>query len=116
MIIAGDGSAAGERILRPETVAEMRAMQNNVGSVRCESDRGLNLNIIKDSIVSGRTLYGHQGKAYGMICAAYCDPIDQTGVVILTNGCDDSTVNSVARIVRDTLGVSWKIIDQHAGD
>ena len=45
-------------------------------------------------------MYGHQGKAYGMIAAAYGDPTDGTGMVMITNGCDPSTFNSVARIVR----------------
>jgi hypothetical protein len=48
-----------------------------------------------------------------MICAAYCDPTDGTGVVMLTNGCDTSTVNSVARIARDVLTAAYKIIDAH---
>ena len=90
----------GQVLVAWEPVEAMRQLQNNIGSVRCESDRGLNLNIITDEIVPGRTMYGHQGKAYGMIAAAYGDPQDQTGVVMITNGCDDSTFNSVARIVR----------------
>jgi CubicO group peptidase (beta-lactamase class C family) len=113
ILIAGDGSLDGQRILAPETVQEMRTLQNNIGSVLCESGRGLNLNIIPDSIVKGRTLYGHQGKAYGMICAAYCDPTDQTGIVLLTNGCDTSTVNSIARIARDIIRQGYDIIDAH---
>ena len=30
-------------------------------------------------------------QAYGMLCAAYFDPTDRTGVVMLTNGCDNRT-------------------------
>lgn len=116
MVIAGDGSAGGVQVLQPETVAMMRTLQNNVGSVTVDADRGLNLNIIQDALVNGRTLIGHQGKAYGMICAAYCDPTDQTGVVLLTNGCDDSTFNSVARVARAVMQASYEIIDRHAGD
>ena len=98
--ILGDGTYNGARILRPETVEAMRTLQNNVGSVACETNRGLNMNILTDVIVNGRTMYGHQGKAYGMIAAAYGDPADGTGMVMITNGCDPSTFNSVARIVR----------------
>lgn len=101
--IIGDGTYNGARILRPETVAAMRTMQNNLGSVACESNRGLNMNILTDVLVPGRTMYGHQGKAYGMIAAAYGDPEDQTGVVMITNGCNASTFNSVARIARALL-------------
>ena len=42
-----------------------------------------------DAIVAGKTLYGHGGKANGMLCAAYFDPADRTGVVMLTNGCNN---------------------------
>ncbi|GHU83910.1 hypothetical protein FACS1894196_4550 [Clostridia bacterium] len=101
--LAGDGSVDGVRLLKPETVAAMRTLQDNIGSVSVNSKRGLNLNIIPNALVKGRTLYGHQGKAYGMIAAAYFDPTDQTGVVLLTNGCDTSVVNSVARIATAVL-------------
>ncbi len=108
--LAGDGSVDGVRLLNPETVEMMRTRQDNIGSVTCDADRGLNLNIITDQIVKGRTLYGHQGKAYGMICAAYFDPTDQTGVVLLTNGCDDSTVDSVARIARAVIAHGYEFL------
>lgn len=101
--LAGDGTSYGVRLLSPETVAMMRERQDNIGSVRCDAGRGLNLNIIKNQLCDGRTLYGHQGKAYGMICAAYFDPTDQTGVVLLTNGCDTATVDSVAKIARAVI-------------
>ncbi|MDD7447552.1 MAG: hypothetical protein PUK79_14205, partial [Clostridiales bacterium] len=94
--------------LRPETVEAMRTMQNNVGSVACDSNRGLNMNILTDELVPGRTMYGHQGKAYGMIAAAYGDPTDQTGVVMITNGCNASTFNSVARIARALLSAIYE--------
>ncbi len=105
--LAGDGSSGGVTVLRPETVLMMRERQDNIGSVTCDSGRGLNLNIIENSIVKGRTLYGHQGKAYGAISAAYFDPADRTGVVLLTNGCDDSTVDTIARIVRAVIAEAY---------
>ena len=106
--LAGDGSVDGVRLLRPETVGMMRTRQDNIGSVRIDSERGLNLNIIADKLVRGRTLYGHQGKAYGTICAAYFDPTDQTGVVLLTNGCDTSTVDTIARIARAVIAQGYE--------
>lgn len=110
--LIGDGSSYGVQLLQPETVAQMRLRQNNIGSVTCDSDRGLNMNIIENKLVSGRTLYGHQGKAYGMICAAYGDPIDGTGVVLLTNGCDTSTVDSVARIARAVISQAYTYFEE----
>ena len=48
------------------------------------------MNIYENIQVEGRTLYGHGGKAHGMLCAAYFDPADRTGVVMLTNGCNNT--------------------------
>lgn len=109
--LAGDGSVDGVQLLSPDTVAQMRTRQDNIGSVTCDSERGLNLNIIENRLASGRTLYGHQGKAYGMICAAYFDPTDQTGVVLLTNGCNTGTVDTVARIARAVIAKGYEYLD-----
>ena len=63
--------------------------------------------------MEGRTLYGHGGKAYGMLCAAYFDPADRTGVVMLTNGCnDDRMYNGVGLVGRTVLSLCYQhIID-----
>ena len=108
--LAGDGSVYGVRILKPETVEMMREVQNGIGSVSCESGRGLNLNIVENRLVRGRRLYGHQGKAYGMICAAYFDPADQTGAILLTNGCDTATVDSIAKIARAVITLAYEFL------
>lgn len=105
--LAGDGSVYGYPLLQPETVEMMRTRQDNIESVTCDSERGLNLNIITNKLVRNRTLYGHQGKAYGMICAAYFDPEDQTGVVLLTNGCSTATVDTVAKIARSIILLAY---------
>ncbi|MDR1599903.1 MAG: beta-lactamase family protein [Oscillospiraceae bacterium] len=110
VVLMGDGTYEGVRVLNASTVETIRAPQNTVGSVYIDTDRGLDLNIYADSIVKGRVMYGHQGKAYGAICAAYFDPTDQSGVVLLTNGCDDSTFNSVARIARAVISAAYEMM------
>ena len=90
MIALCDGGVVGDaRLLKESSVAELLTLQSNRGSVTGNSHRGLSTNIVTDAIVEGRTLYGHGGKAYGMLCGAYFDPIDRTGVVMLTNGCNN---------------------------
>ena len=77
------------QLLGSVAAREMRTLQNDRWSVGCASGRGLFMNIYTDLQVEGRTLYGHGGKAHGMLCAAYFDPTDRTGVVMLTNGCNN---------------------------
>ena len=92
--LCDDGVVGDARLLLPDTVRLMRTPQNYTQSVSCESGRGLLMNILTDDQVEGRTLYGHGGKAFGMLCAAYFDPEDRTGVVMLTNGCSVRSVHN----------------------
>lgn len=93
MIMLCEGGIYGDvRILKASSVKEMCTLQNYRGSVQCDSGQGLFMNIITDYQVEGRTLYGHGGKAYGMLCAAYFDPLDRTGVIMLTNGCNNNSM------------------------
>ena len=96
------------RILTEGQTREMLTVQNHIGSVACESGNGLFINIITDDQVEGRTLYGHGGKANGMLCAAYFDPTDRTGVVMLTNGCQNrSARNGVGMLGRQILTICY---------
>jgi len=97
------------RILKESTVSEMLTRQDHRGSVACESGNGLFVNIITDHQVQGRTLYGHGGKANGMLCAAYFDPTDRTGVVMLTNGCQNQSMhNGVGMLGRVILSLCYE--------
>ncbi|HIS42226.1 MAG TPA: beta-lactamase family protein [Candidatus Limiplasma pullicola] len=114
LIALCDGGICGNaRILKESQVAEMTARQDHIGSVFCDSGNGLFLNVITDAEVPGRTLLGHGGKAYGMLCAAYFDPTDRTGVVMLTNGCDNrSDRNGIGVLGREILTLCYQeIID-----
>ncbi len=110
LIALCDGGVCGDaRILRESSVREMRTLQNDRGSVYGASGRGLFMNIIDDDQVEGRRMYGHGGKANGMLCAAYFDPTDRTGVVMLTNGCNNKKVyNDVGMLGRAVLTFIYK--------
>lgn len=99
------------RILKESTAAQIITRQDFTGSVACESGNGLFLNIITDDQVQGRTMYGHGGKANGMLCAAYFDPTDRTGVVMLTNGCQNISVhNGVGMLGRVIMRICYQEI------
>ena len=99
------------RILKESAVREIITPQNYRGSVACESGNGLFLNIITNDQVEGRTMYGHGGKANGMLCAAYFDPADRTGVVMLTNGCNNRSVyNGVGMLGRQVMRLCYELL------
>ena len=111
--LCDEGVAANARILAPADALQIITPQNRVGSVACDTGHGLFLNINR-TLVQGRTLCGHGGKAYGMLCAAYFDPADRTGVVMLTNGCAQSlTAQGDARITHAVLTACYAFLDEH---
>lgn len=112
LVVLCDGGVYGDtRILKESTVRNITTRQDHIGSVACESGHGLFLNIITDNQVEGRTMYGHGGKANGMLCAAYFDPTDRTGVVMLTNGCQNQSVhNGVGMLGRVVMRICYEQI------
>lgn len=112
MMLCDGGQYEGGRLLKEQTALEMKTPQNTRGSVLCDSGRGLMMNIIADDQVEGRTLYGHGGKANGMLCAAYFDPTDHTGVVMLTNGCNNrKSYRDVGMLGRQILTECYRWLD-----
>ena len=89
----------------------MTTRQDYRGSVYCQTGHGLFMNIITNDQVEGRTMYGHGGRAHGMLCAAYFDPTDRTGVVMLTNGCQSESMhNGVGMLGRRILTLCYEQI------
>ncbi len=112
LIALCDGGVWGNaRLLKPSTVSEMLTPQNARGTVTGDSGMGLCVFIRENVQVEGRTLYGHGGKAHGMLCAAYFDPTDRTGVVMLTNGCNNSKVyQGVGMLGRQVLTACYEAV------
>lgn len=84
ILLAGDGTYQGKKILEPATVKKMNQVvyQEEEDSIY----RGLGLQITRD-VIPGVTLYGHQGNAYGMVGCLFYDPTKKMGISFLTNGC-----------------------------
>jgi CubicO group peptidase (beta-lactamase class C family) len=79
LMFMGDGTLDGVRLLRPDTVREMRRSQvpevvDGQGLIWYRSHR------------RGRALIGHNGGDYGVATVAFYDPDAETGVVVLGNG------------------------------
>ena len=113
ILLCDGGVYENTRILSESAVAAITTRQDGIGSVDCDTGHGLFMNIILNDQVEGRTMYGHGGKANGMLCAAYFDPTDRTGVVMLTNGCNNESVhNGVGMLGRAVMRICYdQIID-----
>ncbi len=99
MLLCGDGSYEGVRILSQESVLAMRESQRGKGGITAESPYGLSMARV-ENLVPGRMVYGHQGTDEPIVCNAYFDPETTLCVTIMTNGChsiNDDRINLMAR-------------------
>lgn len=106
MAMANGGTYHGKKLLEPGSVAMMNKKVEGSGS-----PWGLMRKIVKDNLISGRTLIGHNGQAYGLIAATYFDPTDKTGFVYMTNGSNEvqgrhtfAITEAVAKAAYEYLG------------
>lgn len=107
--LAGDGSYEGVRLLRPETVMMMRKEQKTLGlSVTGDSPYGLFLEH-NDTIIKGKTVYGHQGMSEGYIVNAYFEPESGFAIVVLNNGCSMKRQDRVGILARNMIGYLYPL-------
>ena len=85
VVLAGDGSVDGVRVLSEEAVNAINATYYTEATL--PFDMGLCVRKYNGNLVKGRTIYGHPGQAYGSVNGLYYDPSDGTGVAICSVGC-----------------------------
>ena len=85
-----------------------KAMQKPVA---VEEGYGLALTQV-DDLISGKTLTGHTGNAYGLHSAMFFHPREKFGFVVITNGCKPSFTNDMNDVLRETtMSLYEKFID-----
>lgn len=89
IILAGDGTLDGVRVLSEEAVNAMNATYYTDESLFF--DEGLAVRKYIGNFVPNRTIHGHSGQAFGCTNGLYFDPSDGTGVAICSSGCSVAT-------------------------
>jgi hypothetical protein len=56
-----------------------------------------------DKLITGKTLKGHTGSAYGLYSAMFFQPKEKFGIVVISNGCDPSYNNGFNSVIRNTV-------------
>ena len=85
VILAGDGSLNGVRIISEEAVKLINTTA--FSDDKQPFDMGLAVRKYNGNFVPDRTIYGHPGQAWGSVNGLYYDPEDGTGVAICSVGC-----------------------------
>lgn len=103
IVISGDGSVDGVRILSSEAVKLINTSYFSSESI--PFDMGLFTRIYDGNLVEGRKIFGHSGCAYGNVCGLYYDPETQTGIALCTSGCNigANPKNSVFNVIDDCI-------------
>ncbi len=106
MLMTNDGTLDGVKILSKDAVD---LMEKRFFSAP-DYDMGLSVRIY-DDLLEDRTIYGHNGIAFGAITGLYYDPVDKTGIAVITNGCGAyADENGFYMINKDTLNAAYKYV------
>ncbi len=93
-----NGKFNGKRIIKKKSEKTIRR------AVSKEENYGLGL-LTTRKLISGETLVGHTGSAYGLQSCMFFEPKKQFGIVVICNGCPESSeeFNVVIREAVNTL-------------
>ena len=106
IMLCDGGTWDGCRILKSDTVNEMLADQKGQEGIRAGTPYGLC--VCRDqSLLSDRTVYGHQGISDGVLCNVYFEPETRLVVVICSNGCHNMLDNRIAHLTRKLFEKVW---------
>lgn len=107
MMLCDLGEYGGKRILSEDTVREMISSQQGKGNITADSPYGLNVERVRN-LVDGKTVYGHQGLANGVLCSLYFDPETRFVFALVTNGCNvNAKKDRICLLSRDLFGLLW---------
>lgn len=116
IMLCNYGEIGGKRILREDTVREMLSSQQGKGGITEDSPYGLNVERVTN-LVSGKTVYGHQGMAEGVLCSLYFDPETNFVFALLTNGCNvNAKDDHICTLSRKLFEMMWSSFATGNGD
>lgn len=87
-----NGKLDGVRIISSKSEREMRKPFSD------EEHYGLAL-LTTNDLISGETLIGHTGNAYGLFSSMFFEPKKKFGIVVITNGCHPGETNGFNAVV-----------------
>ena len=58
-------------------------------------------------LISGKTMIGHTGSAYGLNSLMFFEPKEKIGFVVISNGCDTKTIAGVNGVLYNTVNILY---------
>ena len=97
-----------EGYLNRNSLDTMRAPAADFGRGRQRLRQGLGLFSLRDPEIYKGQLYGHQGKAYGAVHAAFFEPDSRRGMIFLSSGISEAREGFLADAVCDLLRFAFR--------
>lgn len=107
-IRAGELARLGMALMQPgfltdESLQEMRRIIAPFGARAHNLSQGIGTFILQDETICPRTLYGHQGMAYGACHGLFFDVEKQKGLVLLTSGVSEARRGVLSDVNADMI-------------
>lgn len=98
-LIAKDGEHEGQQLISKPLIGMMKQVQASTKT----RTYGLGLVILNRPEISQRTLYGHQGFAYGCVDGAFIEEGTDRMVIFLNGGASEARTGKLGLVNRDVL-------------
>ena len=97
-----------EGYLSQKSLDMMRSSAADFGRGKQRLQQGLGLFSLRDRKIYDGQLYGHQGKAYGAVHAAFFEPFSRRGMIFLSSGISEAREGFLADAVCDLLRFAFR--------
>ncbi len=95
------GKANGVRIMAKKSAKQMQTPLSS------PENYGLAL-LTTNKLISGKTLVGHTGSAYGLYSAMFFDPKEKFGIVVITNGTSAKETDGYKAIIKESFNILYQ--------
>jgi len=95
------GKINGKQIISKKSAKEMQTPLNS------QENYGLALRTT-DKLITGKTLIGHTGSAYGLYSAMFFDPKEKFGIVVITNGTSAKEIDGYKVIIKESFNILYQ--------
>ncbi len=102
--LCGDGTVDGVRVISEKARSMMLEERESDGITEDSPYRFFTIR--QDTLLDGRSVYGHQGTDDGVVANLYVEPESETVFCVMTNGCKSNRDDGVMRITRRLVEIA----------
>lgn len=95
------GKINGKKIISKKSAKEMQTPLSG------QENYGLALRTT-NKLITGKTLTGHTGSAYGLYSAMFFDPKEKFGIVVITNGTNGKEIDGYKAIIKESFNILYQ--------